>query len=217
MTFDVLANPLTGEYGVLRQAANSNGGKTVTDLYARPGAAVLDEHIHPGSTEVFTVVRGNLGLKLNGRDGEAGPGTRISVPPGTPHSWWNAGTETAWVVVEVDPGARFETMVKNMFFLAADGKTDRRGSPGWLQTAISAQEFDDTFRLVSPPRPVQQILFSLLAPIARWRGLRGSYPEFANRVSEVLEEVEALPPDILALLPAGVPRGTAVGPPPHAG
>jgi quercetin dioxygenase-like cupin family protein len=217
MTFDVLENPLTGEYAVLRQSASSNRGKTVTDLYARPGAAVLDEHIHPGSTEVFTVVRGRLGLKLNGQEGEAGPGTRITVPPGTAHSWWNGGPETAWVLVEVDPGARFETMVKNMFFLAADGKTDRRGSPGWLQTAISAQEFDDTFRLAGPPRLAQQILFGLLAPIARLRGLRGSYPEYANRVSEVLEEVEALPPDILALLPAGVPRGTAAGPPPRAG
>ncbi|GLY31320.1 hypothetical protein Kisp02_46850 [Kineosporia sp. NBRC 101731] len=62
MTFDVVTNPATGEYGVLRQAAVSSEGRTVADLYALPGAAVVGEHVHPRSNETFTVVRGVAGL-----------------------------------------------------------------------------------------------------------------------------------------------------------
>jgi quercetin dioxygenase-like cupin family protein len=214
MSFDVLANPRTGEYGVLRRPAAGGHAATVADLYAGPGAAVPFEHVHPGSAETFTVVRGHLGLSVDGHKSDAGPGTRVTVPAGTAHAWWNDGDETAWVVVEVDPGARFEKMLRNMFLLAADGKTDAHGHPGLLQAALTAREFDDVHRLVRPPRPVQKLLFAALAPIARARGLRGSYPEYDHRVTEVLDEIEALPPEILDLLPDGTPAGTSTAPPP---
>lgn len=214
VTFDALANPHTGEYGVLRRPATDAQAATVADLYAAPGATVPFEHIHPGSTETFTVIRGHLGLSVGGRRSEAGPGDRVTVPAGQAHAWWNAGDDTAWVVVEVDPGARFETLLRNMFLLAADGKTDEHGRPGLLQSALTAREFDDVHRLVRPPRLVQKLLFAALAPLARSRGLRGSYPEYDERATERLDEIEALPPGILALLPDGVPAGTAATPPP---
>ncbi len=214
MTFDAVINPATGEYGVLRQAAASSEARMVADLYARPGAAVVGEHIHPRSTETFTVIRGRLGLRVDGQEDEATTGRRVSVPPGTPHDWWNAGTETAWVIVEIDPGARFQEMIRNMFFLAADGRTDPAGRPSLLQASLLAKEFDDTIRFTRPPRVVQKLLFGALAPIARRRGLRGSYPEFVRRASDVLEEIEAIPADILKQLPDGVPAGTLSEPPP---
>ncbi len=214
MSYDVLANPRTGEYGVLRRPARDGQAATIADLYAAPGATVPFEHIHPGSVETFTVVRGHLGLSVNGRKSEAGPGTRVGVPASTAHAWWNDGDETAWVIVEVDPGARFEKLLRNMFLLAADGKTDDHGRPGLLQSALTAREFDDVHRLVTPPRPVQKLLFAALTPLARLKGLHGSYPEYDQRVTGVLAEIEALPPDILALLPEGVPAGTATTAPP---
>jgi quercetin dioxygenase-like cupin family protein len=214
MTFDVLANPRTGEYGVLRRPATDEHATTIADLYAAPGATVAFEHIHPGSTETFTVVRGHLGLSVNGRKSKAGPGDRITVPAGTAHAWWNDGDETAWVIVEIEAGARFEKLLRTMFFLVADGKTDEHGRPGLLQAALTALEFDDVHHLVRPPRPIQRLLFTALAPLARLRGLRGSYPEYAERVTEVLDDIEALPPHIFALFPDGVPPGTATNPPP---
>lgn len=213
MTFQALANPRTGEYGVLRKPARGPQDSTIADLYARPGATVPFEHIHPSSTETFIVVRGSLGLSLDGQKSEAGTGARIAVPPGTAHAWWNNGDTTAWVIVNIDPGARFEQLLRNMFMLAADGRTDERGRPGLLQSALTAANFDDVHRLVRPPRAVQKLLFGALAPIARLRGLRASYPEYLERVTEVLDEVEALPPEILDLLPEGTPAGTAITPP----
>ena len=86
------------------------------------------------------------------------------------------------------------------FGLAAAGRTDAKGRPGLLQASLIAREFDDTMRLTSPPRFVQRPLFAALAPLARRRGLRGSYPEYLRHTGEVLHELEPLPPEIERLL-----------------
>jgi hypothetical protein len=145
---------------------------------------------------------GNARDRLDGVESRAEAGTRVVVPPGTPHDWWNAGDDTAWVVLEVDPGRRFEAMIRNLFGLAADGRTDRSGRPGLLQAALLAREFDDTIRFTTPPRPVQRLLFATLAPVARLRGLRGSYPDYTDHTGESVDELEELPAEIAALIPA---------------
>ena len=200
MTHPVIENPVTGERAIVRRAPASNRSPLVADLYARPGAAVVGEHVHPASTETFTVVRGTLGVRLDGVESRAGAGTRIVVPPDAPHDWWNAGDDTAWIIVEVDPGRRFETMIRNLFGLAADGRTDTTGRPGLLQAALLAREFDDTIRFTTPPRAIQRSLFALLAPLARLRGLRGSYPQYEHHTGESVSELEELPPQIAMLL-----------------
>lgn len=210
MSYPVIENTVTGERGIVRRAPHAGNARLVADLYAHPGAAVAGEHVHPASTEVFTVVRGSLGLRLDGAESIATPGTRVVVPPNTPHVWWNAGDDTAWVVVEVDPGHRFESMIRNLFGLATDGRTDDAGRPGLLQAALLAREFDDTIRFTSPPRAIQRTLYAALAPIARMRGLRGIYPDYEHHSGEYVDALEALPPDISALI------GAASAPPSHA-
>ena len=200
MTHPVIENPVSGERAIVRRAPTSDRSPLVADLYARPGAAVVGEHVHPASTETFTVVRGTLGVRLNGVESRAGAGTRIVVPPDTPHDWWNAGDDTAWIIVEVDPGGRFETMIRNLFGLAADGRTDTTGRPGLLQAALLAREFDDTIRFTTPPRAIQRSLFALLAPLARLRGLRGSYPQYEHHTGESASKLEEPPPQIATLL-----------------
>jgi mannose-6-phosphate isomerase-like protein (cupin superfamily) len=213
MSYNVIENPVTGERVIYRIApTEENGWWSVSDRYARPGTRVTAPHVHPNSTETFTVVRGQIAVRLGRHTSTARPGTRIEVPPGTPHDWWNAGHETAWVIIEASPGHQFERMTRNLFFLAADGKTDNTGRPGLLQTALLAREFDDTLRLTRPPRAVQRVLFSALAPLARWRGYRSSYPEYDQRVSGTVDELEPLPPPIAALLAGRMPGTATAGP-----
>ncbi|MGW0709542.1 hypothetical protein ACWD4G_26905 [Streptomyces sp. NPDC002643] len=100
-------------------------------------------------------------------------------------------------------------MIRHLFFFAADGKTDAKGRPHLLQSALFALEFDDTSRFATPPRAVQKLLFGALAPLARLRGYRATYPEYAKRVSEVVDALEELPPEIAAQLPYGIPGSTA--------
>ena len=191
---DVFENPVTGERGVVRVGTVESGGELlVSDLYVRPGGAVVGEHVHPIIHETFTVVRGQVGFRVDGRESVAGSGKRLRVPPGTAHDWWNAGDEEAHVIVEIRPGARFEEAIRNTFGLAQDGKTNAKGMPNPLQAALIAREFEDVLWFTKPPRAVQKVLFAVLAPIARALGYRGSYPEYLEREPSETVEVEPWP------------------------
>lgn len=209
MGHPVVENAVTGERGILRRAPESDAAPLIADLYARPRAAVVGEHLHPGSTEAFTVVRGTLGVRLDGVESRLEAGTRVVIPPGT-RTTGNDGDETAGVVVEVDPGHRFQAMISNLFGLAADGRTDARGRPSLPQAALLAREFDDTVRSSSPPRFVRRPLVAALAPVARLRGLRGSYPHVRPR-EERQAELEDLPLEIAALVPTFRPPRRPAG------
>lgn len=195
---EVYENPVTGERVVIRVGTHETGGeRLVADIYARPGAAVAGEHVHPSIDERFTVLRGKVGFCIDGREAIAKPGHEIHVPAGVVHDWWNAGDEEAHIVVEVQPAARFEAMILNLFGLAQDGKTDKKGMPFLLQLALLAREFEDVVQFTSIPRPVQRVLFALLAPIARLRGYRGRYPEYESRAP-----VSVLPENALEMATA---------------
>jgi quercetin dioxygenase-like cupin family protein len=176
---EMFENPVTGERVVVRVGTEESGGELlVADLYVRPGGAVAGEHVHARIEEWFTVQEGRIGFRLDGRESIARPNVRLHLPAGVAHDWWNAGEEEARVVVEVRPGARFEEMIKNLYGLAQDGKTDAKGMPNLLQAALFAREFEDVLWFTKPPRPVQKVLFTALAPVARFLGYRGSYPEY---------------------------------------
>jgi quercetin dioxygenase-like cupin family protein len=188
---EMFENPVTGERVVVRVGTEESGGELlVADLYVRPGGAVAGEHVHARIEEWFTVQEGRIGFRLDGRESIARPNVRLHLPAGVAHDWWNAGEEEARVVVEVRPGARFEEMIKNLYGLAQDGKTDAKGMPNLLQAALFAREFEDVLWFTKPPRPVQKVLFTALAPVARFLGYRGSYPEYLGRGPSKRIEVE---------------------------
>ena len=179
---EVYENPVTGERVVIRLGTQETGGeRLIADVYARPGAAVAGEHVHPSIDETFTVLRGRVGFSINGQKIVAEAGRTIDVPRGVVHDWWNAGDEEAHIVVEITPAARFVAMIRNLFGLAQDGRTNAKGMPDLLQLALLTREFEDVVRFTWPPRPVQRALFGVLAPIARLRGYRGSYPKYETR------------------------------------
>ena len=188
---DVIENPVTGERVVVRVGTEETGGELlVVEGFIKPGGAVTGEHVHPAIGEWFTVVRGRVGFRIDGRESIAEPGQRLHVPAGTAHDWWNAGEEEAQVIAEIRPGARFEEMAINLFSLAQDGKTNQKGMPNLLQAAIFAREFSDVLYFTKPPLLVQRLLFGGLAAIARLFGYRGSYPEYLERGPSERVEVE---------------------------
>lgn len=191
---DVAENPVTGERVVVRVGTEDSGGALlVAELFVRPGGAVAGEHVHPSIDEWFTVLEGKVGFRLDGLESVAPVGERLHVPPGTAHDWWNAGDGEARVIVEVSPAARFEEAVLNTFGLARDGKTNSKGMPNLLQVALFAREFEDVLYFTRPPRPVQRVLFAVLAPVARLLGYRGSYPEYTSQSPSERVEVEPWP------------------------
>ena len=179
---EVYVNPASGERAVVVLGTDETAGKRlVVDLHLRPNGGMVGRHYHPKIREQFRVLVGRLTYTMNGVEKVAEVGESIDITPGTLHDFWNPGTNEALVRVDVQPAERFAALIKNGFSLAQDGKTDRTGKPGILQIALLAREFDDVIRYDKGPRVVQQILFLLLTPLAKAKGLRGNYPEYLAR------------------------------------
>jgi hypothetical protein len=98
------------------------------------------------------------------------------------HDWWNASDRDARARVEITPGERFAHMIETLFGLARLGHVNGKGIPHPLQLALFAQEFSDVLVLRKPPLAVQRAIFGALAPIARWRGYRATYPQLSRTV-----------------------------------
>lgn len=176
---EVYENRVQGDRVVVREGSQDTGGeRLVADLYVRPGGAVAGKHVHSYITERFEVLAGTVQFHLDGRDEVARPGQVVEVPPGAVHDWWNVGKDEAHVLVEVRPAERFELMIQNLYGLANDGQTNSRGVPKLLPLALFAREFRREGEFIRPPRPVQRVLFALLAPLARARGYDAINPDY---------------------------------------
>jgi quercetin dioxygenase-like cupin family protein len=198
---EVYRNPPCRQKIVVRTpAAETSGERSILDLYIDPGGFAADYHTHPASQERFTLVRGRLRVHIDGRDEILDEvGQTVAVPPGAVHRFFSASDhEETFAVVEFSNNAeRFENLLlRQLFGLAEDGKTDAHGVPNLLQSAVTMLEFSDVLRFASRPWPVQRALYTVLAPIARLLGYQGCNPDYLGLRSMEIAELEELPPEV---------------------
>ena len=180
---EVWENPVTGERATILELPYENPeGRVTAELTALVGARVMGEHRHPALVERFTVLEGELTLKLDGETGILSEGETAVVEAGVWHDWWNAGDRDARARVEITPGERFAHMIETLFGLARLGHTNAKGMPSPLQLALTGQEFSDVIVFRSPPPAAQRAIFGALSPIARRRGYRATYPQLSRTV-----------------------------------
>jgi quercetin dioxygenase-like cupin family protein len=178
---EIWENPVTLERGVIVELPwLTDEGRAVADLTALPGARVAGEHLHPALRESFSVQEGELTVIRDGRKSVLGAGERAEIEPGVWHDWWNEGDADAIVRVEITPGERFVHMIETLFGLARAGHVNKRGMPHPLQLALFAAEFSDVIVFRKPRAAVQRVVFGALAPIARRRGYRATYPTLSR-------------------------------------
>ena len=175
---DVIENPVTGETMTFLATGRETAGELLRiDMRVRPGGFVASEHVHPEQEERFQIASGEIALRMNGEERRYGVGERITIPAGTPHVWWNTGSSELRVLLEFRPAGRFAEFITSFFALAQQGRTNRRGIPtNPLQLIATFAEYADTVRGMSPPWPVQRLVFALLNPIARLLGYGADVP-----------------------------------------
>jgi Cupin domain len=139
----------------------------------------MGEHRHRALVERFTVLEGELTLKLAGQTTVLPVGKTAVIEPGVWHGWWNASQNAPGFALS---GERFAHMIETAYGLGRLGHTNSKGMPHPLQLALFAQEFSDVIEFRSPPPTVQRTLFAALALIARWRGYRATYPQLSRTV-----------------------------------
>jgi quercetin dioxygenase-like cupin family protein len=180
---EVWENPVTRERATILELPNKNPeGRATAELTALVGARVVGEHLHPAIVERFTVLEGELTLKLDGETRVLREGESAMIEAGVWHDWWNAGDQNARARVEVTPGERFAHMIETLYGLARLGHTNAKGMPPPLQLALIGREFSDVIVFRSPPPAVQRAVFGALAPIALRRGYRATYPQLSRTV-----------------------------------
>jgi mannose-6-phosphate isomerase-like protein (cupin superfamily) len=178
---EVWENPVTGEYARIDELPWSNPDeRAVAELRAVPGARVAGEHLHPALHERFTVVEGELTVVRDGERTTLGPGEAADIEAGVWHDWWNEGDVDAIVRVEITPGERFVHMIETLFGLGREGHVNSKGMPSPLQMALMGREFSDVIVFRRPPPAAQRVVFGALAPIARARGYRATYPSLSR-------------------------------------
>jgi quercetin dioxygenase-like cupin family protein len=172
---DRLENPITGEVLVFHRTSEETGGESVlVETIVRPDGFVAAAHVHPYQTEHFEVLEGLLGLRVGDKELVAKPGNVVTVAPGTPHRFWNAGESQARFLCEVRPALQFESLIETMFTLAADGRTNRKGLPNPLRLAVIARAHFDTVRLPFPPAVLQRAALAVGAPLGRALGYQAT-------------------------------------------
>ena len=174
---DALENPVSGQHLIVRHTAGDTGGELleVEAIYTKPTPSRPPIHHHPRQEERFEVLDGKLNVLVDGQERTLEEGEVLTVAPGAPHQMWatEAGARVNW---QTRPALKTESFFETVWGLAKDGKVNDKGVPNLLRAALIAREYEDEFRLASPPWAVQRLLFGSLAPIGRLLGYRAEYP-----------------------------------------
>ena len=180
---DFIENPFTGEAMTFLLTGRETSGELLRiDMRVSPGGFAAGEHVHPDQEERFEIARGEITLRVDGVERRYVRGEQITIPAGTPHVWWNSGSDDLRVTLEFRPAGRFDEFITTFFALARAGKTNRRGVPrNLLQLAVTFAEYRDVLVATRPPQAVQRLLFALLAPLGRWLGYRADVPYALTR------------------------------------
>lgn len=176
-----ISNPVTGQSIRFLQTKNSSGGRLLEmESEYCAGSVEPAPHYHPAQAEDFRIISGEMKIRLAGKLLTLRAGDVLHIPANKVHSMWNEGQASAVVNWQVRPAMDTEYLLETTFGLANAGKTDARGMPGILQVSLTAGKFTKVFRITKPPFIVQKVLFSILAPVARLKGLRAWYPEYIS-------------------------------------
>jgi quercetin dioxygenase-like cupin family protein len=140
-----------------------------------PSSVHEPQHVHPLQESGARVTSGSLTFSVDGTERVVGAGESITIPPNTPHRFWNDGDNDAQALQWFRPALKTRAFFETYFALARDGKLDDKGMPSLFQLAVMIPEFSQEIRPTRPPWPVQRALAALLAPIARRRGYHGDY------------------------------------------
>lgn len=176
-----IRNPAIGHRITFLQTATQTNGELLQILYTveEPEAKpAIPLHMHLQSSERFEVVSGQLGVILEGERRVLGAGEEVHIPPGTPHTFWNAGHNELCFITDVRPPGQLQTYWETVFGLAEDGKVGENGLPNLFQLAVVAPLADSYDPTV--PLPLMKAMIAVLGGLGRLLGYQARYPQYST-------------------------------------
>lgn len=177
-----IQNPMTGQViKFLQTNKDTNGQLLEMESTWLPESKEPPAHYHPYQDELFTVITGEITIRLDGEETHTlQAGDFMKIPRNQVHCMWNASSHKTIVNWQVRPALNTELLLETLCGLASDGKTNKRGKPGMLQVALIASKFSRELRLVKPAYGIQQAVFSVLRPFALIAGYKAVYDKYLN-------------------------------------
>jgi quercetin dioxygenase-like cupin family protein len=168
-----------------QQITNSRTGQRMTFVELQHDSLRIDSvnpptdereplHVHPKQQSGAELLSGSLVFEVNGVERKLAPGDSISIPPDTPHRFWNDGHEDAHFIGFFRPALAIAEFFETLFALANAGMLDANGMPRPLQLAVMVPRFGDEIRTVKPPWRVLRAMAMVLRPLARVRGYKST-------------------------------------------
>lgn len=154
-----IINPLYKDKVTFTQMSEETGGKiSELDLTLSPKGG-NPPHYHSSFEEMFTAVKGDLGLQLKGKKIILKPGESYTVKKREIHGFFNPSeSEEIEFNIKITPGhTGFEQSLRIMYGLAQDGQTLKNGIPKDLGVAFWLGELNDS--------KVEGFMFKLLQPL----------------------------------------------------
>lgn len=177
-----IQNPMTGqEIRFIQTSKDSNGQLLEMEATYKAMSSEPAPHYHPCQDELFTVVSGEMTVRLNGEEmHNLRAGDMLQIPRNQIHTMWNAAGRKAVVNWQVRPALHTEELLETIMGLAADGKCNKKGMPGLLQIALTSGKYDKELRLMRPSFFMQMIVFSVLRPFALMAGYKAVYEKYLD-------------------------------------
>lgn len=143
------------------------GDRLIVENFAAPGSGP-PMHIHWIQDEVLTVVTGRIGYQIQGQPEQfAEKGETVVFERGTPHRFWNPGTEVLHCSGWINPANSI------VFFLSAiftaqvkSGKVQ----PEIFDAAYLLTRYKDEFDMLEIPRFVRRVVLPLIYQLGRTLG-----------------------------------------------
>ena len=169
----IVRNPVTGmDIKFIKTAADTGGELLEMESTYNRKTKEPPPHYHPYQAEEFTIVEGELYTRIDGVPRIYKKGESFHIPARTVHSMWSNSNGKTILNWKTRPAMHSENFFETIAGLANDGKINRKGRPGLLQSALIVSHFSSVFRLSKPPIIVQKILFGVLHIVARIWGTR---------------------------------------------
>ncbi|MEO1992961.1 MAG: cupin domain-containing protein [Pirellulales bacterium] len=124
-----------------------------------PGVQGPPLHTHFQLSEETTVLRGTLGVLLNGKQLIISPGETCVFPPGSKHTWWNAGEDVIEFSGHAVPAGDLDKYLQGVFALVNSSPT---GKPSLFYMAHLLRRHQKTHALIHPPRFLQRIALPII-------------------------------------------------------
>jgi quercetin dioxygenase-like cupin family protein len=144
------------------------------DGVAQPGAGP-PMHVHYLQEEAVRVLSGRVGYQVPGNEPQfADPGESVTWPAGTPHRWWNAGTDEVRMIGRCTPPGNIEFFLSTLF---ASTKENGGKRPGLFDGAFLVTRYRSEFALLDLPAFVTAVVIPI---VYRMGVVLGKYDKFKD-------------------------------------